>query len=292
MWMTPVVPWDCRGSVDIGGGCYLPCSSERKGMRNDPPPCYLRPVDELPALTRRSPWMWIAGSILSCLLAVALGSRFRPSKCWQSRDWRAGRTRPEVLPASYGLEDACPQRTTATGGQCDAGNQRAHGTMVLMADDHRSNGHTRGIDNFVCDETSAIGAGERLRIRHGDRLALTLWTQVVRRQSVAPVRIVRSTTASAPIASPFPYVSAGRLAPRPASGIDRAYGGDLQVLYAARGAPIILLTANHILSPRVGFPRTKNVGGPTRRSPVASTGRLTSLVPFRSRLQYAFNRSS
>ncbi len=33
------------------------------------------------------------------------------------------------------------------------------------------------------------------------------------------------------------------------------------MLYAARGAPIILLTANHILSPRVGFPRTKNVGG-------------------------------
>ncbi len=30
------------------------------------------------------------------------------------------------------------------------------------------------------------------------------------------------------------------------------------MLYAARGAPIILLTANHILS---GFPRTKNVGG-------------------------------
>ena len=33
------------------------------------------------------------------------------------------------------------------------------------------------------------------------------------------------------------------------------------MLYAARGAPIILLTANQILSPRVGFPRTKNVGG-------------------------------
>ena len=95
----------------------------------------------------------------------------------------------------------------------------------------------------------------------GDLLTLTLRTQVVRRQSVAPVRIVRSTTASVPIASLFPYLSAGRLAPRPAPSIDRAYGGDLQVLYAARGAPIVLLTENHILSPRVGFPRTKNVGG-------------------------------
>lgn len=131
-------------------------------------PCYPRPVDGLPALTRRSPWMWIAGSILSCLLAVALGSRFRPSK-WLAVSRLAGGTHSSLrcFPASYGLEDACPQRTTATGGQCDAGNQRAHGTMVLMADDHRSNGHTRGIDNFVCDETSAIGAGERLRIRHG-----------------------------------------------------------------------------------------------------------------------------
>ena len=119
-------------------------------------------------MTRRSPWMWIAGSILSCLLAVALGSRFRPST-WLAVSRLAGGTHSSLrcFPASYGLEDACPQRTTATGGQCDAGNQRAHGTMVLMADDHRSNGHTRGIDNFVCDETSAIGAGERLRIRHG-----------------------------------------------------------------------------------------------------------------------------
>ena len=72
--------------------------------------------------------MWIAGSILCCLLAVA-----------------------------------------ATGGRCDAGNQRAHGAMVLIPDDHRSDGHSRGIDSFVSDETSEIGAGERLRARqrHG-----------------------------------------------------------------------------------------------------------------------------
>ena len=102
----------------------------------------------------------------------------------------------------------------------------------------------------------------------------------MRRQSVAPVRIVRSTTASAPIASPFPYVSAGRLAPRPASGIDRASDGDLQVLYAARGAPIILLTANHILSPRVGFPRTKNVGGAYKKVAGCFDGKVDKFGAF------------
>src|SRR6266545_719268 len=40
------------------------------------------------------------------------------------------------------------------------------------------------------------------------------------------------------------------------------------------------------------FRERKTSVGPTSRSPVASTGRLTSLVPFRSRLQYAFNRSA
>ena len=70
--------------------------------------------------------MWIAGSILCGLLAVA-----------------------------------------ATGGRCDAGNQRAHGATVLIPDDHRNDGRSRGIDSFVSDETSEIGAGERLRARQG-----------------------------------------------------------------------------------------------------------------------------
>lgn len=125
-------------------------------------PGYLQPADRLPAMTRRSPWMWIADSILCCLLAVALGSRSRPST-WLAVSRPASGTHSSLrcFPAPCGLEGACPQRTTATGGRCDAGNQRAHGTMVLIPGDHRSNGRSQGIDNFVCDETSEIGAGAR-----------------------------------------------------------------------------------------------------------------------------------
>ncbi len=125
-------------------------------------PGYLRPADRLPAMTRRSPWMWIADSILCCLLAVALGSRSRPST-WLAVSRPASGTHSSLrcFPAPCGLEGACPQRTTATGGRCDAGNQRAHGTMVLIPGDHRSDGRSQGIDNFVCDETSEIGAGAR-----------------------------------------------------------------------------------------------------------------------------------
>ena len=49
------------------------------------------------------------------------------------------------------------------------------------------------------------------------------------------------------------------------------------MLYAARGAPIILLTANHILSPRVGFPRTKNVGGAYKNAVGCFDGKVGAL---------------
>ncbi len=52
------------------------------------------------------------------------------------------------------------------------------------------------------------------------------------------------------------------------------------MLYAARGAPIILLTANHILSPRVGFPRTKNVGGAYKKVAGCFDGKVDKFGAF------------
>lgn len=65
------------------------------------------------------------------------------------------------------------------------------------------------------------------------------------------------------------------------------------MLYAARGAPIILLTANHILSPRVGFPRTKNVGGAYKKVAGCFDGKVDKFGAFQiSFTVRAFNRSS
>src|SRR6266849_3397384 len=72
-----------------------------------------------------------------------------------------------VRPAKAGQEFVPVPGRMATGLWCECANQRAQAMIVSMPDDRRSDGRNRGIDSFVCGETSELDARGRPRSGRG-----------------------------------------------------------------------------------------------------------------------------